>query len=207
MQRFALILVFAWLTACSHLRPKTSEYTLGYNNSYRNAQEIKDEEMGRYELGLMRLSRSLSEAETQALQNRILLKQWERQIPSSVQRNLYFQHKAFFRNDLERIEYLQIPDYADQVSWLERRNFFQRLSNHSQEVQEAIQQNDILLYMPMNAVRESWGEPDAREISGQEYLGNERWTYKTYRADNEGYQEQERVLFFENGRVVAWQTN
>ena len=101
---------------------------------------------------------------------------------------------------------MRIPDYADQLRWLENRRFFNRLSNYSEEVREAIEQNDVILYMPMNAVREAWGEPDLQEASGSDYRGNERWTYKTYQSTMDGYRPQNRVIFFENGRVIAWRT-
>ena len=206
MKTFFLFAISISLISCTTLR-RSNEYTkYKEQDPYYTAQDMKDAELSRYELGIQNLNRPLTEAEYQALQMRLDVKRLERNLQSSLQKNLYYKNKAFFNGDRERIEFLQIEDYADQLNWLENRRFFNRLSNYTEEIKEAIEQNDLILHMPMSAVRETWGEPDLREVSGSDFHGNERWTYKTYQGTREGYKEQDRVIFFENGRVVAWST-
>ena len=177
-----------------------------YQSIYLSPQDIKDREITKHELGYHGLSRPLTEAEFEKLNTRLLLKKLERNLISTMDKDLYYRNRPFFRNDQERIEFLRISDFSDRIRWLKNRNFDARISSYSEDVQSAIEQNDILLHMSMNAVRESWGEPDRREVSGSHFHGNEKWTYHTYQSTPEGYRKQDRTLYFENGRVIAWET-
>ena len=58
--------------------------------------------------------------------------------------------------------------------------------------------------MSKRAVQESWGEPERIEVAGNPTYGNERWKYSTYVSSTEGFNEEERMIYFEGGRVVGW---
>jgi outer membrane protein assembly factor BamE (lipoprotein component of BamABCDE complex) len=70
-----------------------------------------------------------------------------------------------------------------------------------------IGQSDIMLGMTRAAVRESWGPPDEVEVAGQPMYGNERWHYTEQMTSSEGYTTERRIVIFEAGRVVGWETN
>lgn len=203
-----LSLIGMSLTACKSMQRSHEHSTQAGRTGalYMTPQEVKDQEISRYEFGYNNYTRALSELEHNRLQQRVFLKQLERNLISTMDKDLYYRNKPFFRNDAERIDFLNIQDFSDKLKWLRQNNFDSRISNYSDDEREAIEQNDILLHMSMNAVKESWGEPDNREISGNEMHGNQKWTYFNYQSSPEGYQKQNRTLFFENGRVVAWQT-
>lgn len=63
---------------------------------------------------------------------------------------------------------------------------------------------DVTLGMPMHQVSELWGEPQATQTAGSGRQGNERWIYpQNSRAWGN---ESVRIVYFENGRVVGWET-
>jgi hypothetical protein len=205
MKLFMSFLLLITLSACSSLQ-RSTQYDTAMQSQYMTAQDIKENQISKYELGLHRLTRPLTKEEYDRLALRNEVKRLERRLVSSLEKELYYKNKAFFKSDYERIEFLRIADYSDRLKWLARNSFQQRLSSYTSEENEAIEQNDILLHMSMRAVRESWGEPDAREISGSELHGNERWVYHNYQATSEGYKKEDRIIFFQNGRVIAWRT-
>jgi len=73
-------------------------------------------------------------------------------------------------------------------------------------VTELVDDSDIALGMQKEAVRESWGEPDYVEVSGNPKFENERWRFSVPIKTPEGYQFEERLVYFERGRVVGWVT-
>ena len=73
-------------------------------------------------------------------------------------------------------------------------------------VRDAVSKSDIVLGMNKDAVIESWGEPEAVEVAGNQLYGNEKWVYTEYIPSSEGYQREERVVIFEAGKVVGWQS-
>jgi hypothetical protein len=70
-----------------------------------------------------------------------------------------------------------------------------------------IEKNDVSVGMSQKAVTESWGDPDLVEVAGDPIYGNERWRYSRYISSNDGYNKQVRVIYFESGRVVGWETH
>ncbi len=72
-------------------------------------------------------------------------------------------------------------------------------------VRHGLQERDLVLGMQMSDVRNVWGEPRDVQMAGDPRYGNQRWIYfeglsspwSTSRA---------RIVYFENGRVVGWET-
>ena len=60
--------------------------------------------------------------------------------------------------------------------------------------------------MQKEDVKESWGDPDTVEIAGHPRLENERWRFSVPVTTPEGYQIEERLVIFEAGKVVGWQS-
>ena len=64
---------------------------------------------------------------------------------------------------------------------------------------------DVRLGMQMNDVQQAWGTPSRVESAGDPSLGNERWTYHESPLGRQSLSGS-RMVYFENGRVVGWET-
>lgn len=73
-------------------------------------------------------------------------------------------------------------------------------AEHGQRVQTALRSGDVVLGMSMRDVYGSWGEPRLTEQAG---VGHQRWIYPEGPMRGLGAS---RVVYFENGRVVGWET-
>lgn len=69
-----------------------------------------------------------------------------------------------------------------------------------------MESSDIAIGMEKEDVRGSWGEPDHKWNSGNINLENEKWQYSVPIATPEGYHIEQRVVYFEGGRVIGWET-
>jgi hypothetical protein len=133
------------------------------------------------------------------------LKRLERtEIEGRRDRDQYYKAKALLRSDAERIEFLRVGSFEGRDRWLRAQGINLASPKHAPDVQELITQNDIAVGMSKQAVRESWGEPEAVEVAGNPVYGNERWRYAEQIASSEGYQTEGRMIYFEGGRVVGW---
>ncbi len=79
-------------------------------------------------------------------------------------------------------------------------------SRFAPSVSKLVEQNDIALGMKKEAVRESWGEPDYVEVSGNPKFENERWRFSVPIKTSAGYHFEERFVYFERGHVIGWNT-
>ncbi len=70
----------------------------------------------------------------------------------------------------------------------------------------AISTQDIFLGMSARAVRKSWGPPRIVEETGPRERAVERWFYKAWTPTPQGYREQRRIVYFENGQVIGWES-
>lgn len=71
-------------------------------------------------------------------------------------------------------------------------------------VEYARQTRDLTPGMTMGQVRSTWGEPTNADIAGDPRLGHQRWTYVMGTASQLSSQ---RVIYFESGRVVGWESH
>ncbi len=157
----------------------------------------------REELGLM--GRSLSPEERGGLEQRIRLKRLEGQIATKREKKQYYQIRSLLKNDRERMYFLSLPTFEARERWAANRGLSQKDETYSEDVAKAIESNDISLGMSQKAVMESWGDPDAVEVAGNQIYGYERWKYNRYVSGNEGYNKEMRIVYFEGGRVVGWE--
>lgn len=63
--------------------------------------------------------------------------------------------------------------------------------------------NDVVMGMSVQDVRESWGTPRDVEVAGNPDEGNQRWIYRSGLTPG---LNSERILYFEQGRLVGWET-
>lgn len=157
----------------------------------------------REELGLM--GRPLDTDERAGLEQRIRLKRMEQKIATKRDKRQYYQIRSLLKNDRERMYFLSLPTYEARERWAANRGLGQKDESYSDDVAKAIEANDISLGMTQKAVMESWGDPDAVEVAGDQIYGFERWKYNRYVSGNDGYQKEMRIVYFEGGRVVGWE--
>lgn len=65
----------------------------------------------------------------------------------------------------------------------------------------------IRVGMRTTHVQRNLGLPDQREVAGNPEYGNERWTYEKTVPTPGGYYDEKRVIYFEGGTVVGWESN
>lgn len=74
-------------------------------------------------------------------------------------------------------------------------------------ITRAIHTRDVILGMNTDEVANSWGEPVKVVRSGTDNSGRERWVYVDG-LSAPGFRSlaEKRVIYFENGEVVGWET-
>lgn len=68
------------------------------------------------------------------------------------------------------------------------------------------QSGDIYMGMAAEGVRNSWGRPEEVEFAGHPSFGHQRWVYIKEIPTADGYLRQRRIVYFEQNRVVGWET-
>ncbi len=71
-------------------------------------------------------------------------------------------------------------------------------------VTPAVQNHDIVLGMNTSEVISAWGRPRDVEVAGNGG-GNERWIYYSGNSIRYGINP-EKIIYFEDGKVVGWET-
>lgn len=150
-------------------------------------------------------SRELSDKEARAVEDRSILNRAEKMLEGKREREQYFRNKAYFRSDRERAEFLRLDGFEARGRYLSARGIDGSETTNPPEIQALVDINDITLGMSKSAVKESWGEPEGVEIAGNPLYGNERWHYTEQLPSTEGYNTENRFVYFEGGRVVGWE--
>jgi hypothetical protein len=204
-----LILVFLGLSACSTFSrdPRTGYADDDGVNTpaptlYEQRQAVVEDE-AREELGYG--SRPLSDDERPTVENRIRLKRMEMRIPSKREKKQYYSIRSALPSDNDRIYFLSLPTFEARERWAAQRGLSVQEDGFPEDVAKTIDANDIQLGMSQKAVMQSWGDPDVVEVAGNPVFGYERWKYNRYISGNDGYQKEQRVVFFEGGQVVGWE--
>lgn len=181
-----------------------SQGTGGHINS-RNYLGQEQEKVA-YELGLSP-GEGLSGEDQQRVQNRLRLRDLERQLGSYKEREQYSRVLPWLQSDSERIEMLSIPTLEGRQAWINKKNIWGRAKSPDFATKEMIETQDISIGMPQEYVKKSWGDPMAVEVSGNPIYKNERWKYVRQVPSSEGFRREVRYVYFEGGRVVGWETN
>ena len=192
------------------------------NSGYYNARELRGLEVsGIYnskaeketsartvaarELGISS-TKGLTASQTAKVAQRATINKLEGNLRSNAERAQYYQTMHLFRDDRDRLAFLSLPSMAERERWVEA-NQLKKIANQLSEAEKLlVQDNDIAMGMSQKAVRESWGDPSRVETSGAEIYRNEKWTFNMEIPTPNGYVPQQRIVFFEAGRVVGWQS-
>jgi hypothetical protein len=209
MIKLSLIVAMLGLSACATFdRDSRSGYSPVSGDAsvsdFYQERGNRDESDAREELGYN--NRVLTDVERAKLEDRLHLRHLESNLTSKRDRKQYYSVRSMMRGDHERINFLDLPNYEAKQKWLQTRGFLKEEETYSDGVAKTIEANDIALGMSHKAVRESWGDPDAVETAGDPLYGYERWNFHRFVAGNDGYQKELRVVYFEGGRVVGWET-
>jgi hypothetical protein len=145
------------------------------------------------------------EASGANLSTKSRLKQLENSISNKKEMEQYSKALPWFYNEQERIQFLSLPGFEARQKWLADREFNSRMSEVQSSMKELVEAQDIAVGMPQSLVRQSWGEPDSVEVSGNPQFKNERWRYNRYVSSQDGYKPERRTVYFEGGKVVAWE--
>lgn len=212
-QKITLSIVAIGLSSCALLdRHRNSGY-YGYNSTEptgssdfyqqrrdQNEQETKDE------LGFQP-TQSLNENEKMVLEQRLQLKRLESSIPTRREKQQYYRYKAFLPGDSARIYFLQIPTIEARERWANKMGASdEENQGYSEDMAKLIESNEVIIGMSQKAVTESWGDPDIIEVAGNPIYRNECWKYSKYISSEDGYHREMRLIYFEAGRVVGWET-
>ncbi len=81
----------------------------------------------------------------------------------------------------------------------------QNLESNSRTL--ASSEDDLHIGMLKNKVQSFLGRPDQIEVAGNPIHGHERWTYIRSVPTMDGYYTEKRVIYFERGNVVGWETH
>lgn len=151
-------------------------------------------------------TQDLDDDRAEALDRRVSVKKAERTLEGKREREQYYRNKPYMRNDRERLEFLGIDSFEARARWLNAKNIGGPTTSHPPEIQSLVDINDITVGMTKQAVRDSWGEPELVEVAGNPMYGNERWHFTEQTQSAEGYHSQKRIVYFESGRVIGWES-
>lgn len=136
----------------------------------------------------------------------IQIRSYEKQLSTKREKEHYSKILPWFKSDQERLKYLQIPSFNEKQQWALDERVWNRANSPTQEMKTMMVTSDIAIGMPMDYVIKSWGEPMSRQVSGNPYLRNEKWKYSRNISTRDGYKKENRLVYFEGGRVVGWET-
>ncbi len=149
-------------------------------------------------------TRTLSQKEKGELEGNVEIRRLETGLRSDEEFDQYNKYKTNM-SPKERSEFLKIRDTSARRRYVQAKDIREDRARFSRNIASVVEDGDVSLGMPKDAVRDSWGDPELVEVAGNPALGNERWTYTRYLSSTEGYQREERVIYFEGGAVIGWE--
>jgi aromatic ring-cleaving dioxygenase len=229
-----LVLAFAWISGCTtdlpiknvHEEPISSTTDNSEDEANppvaatpdtpaaapttetQHAEEIKlsnlELQKYAYELGFDP-KKQLTSAQKKQIADRKRLRELERSLDSQKERLQYSKVLPWLNNDQEKIDILSIPSIEGRQVWINKNKIWSRAKD-LKNFDEVVESQDIALGMPADYVKKSWGEPTNIETSGNAIYKNERWQYLKQVSTPQGYRQETRLVYFEGGRVVGWET-
>lgn len=168
--------------------------------------KLSDQELQKYayELGYDP-RKNLTTSEVAAVEDRRKLRILERSLDSQKERLNYSKVVPWLTSDQEKIEYLSIPSIEGRNAWVRKNKIWLRAKDNGQ-FKDMVENQDIALGMTTELVKKAWGDPDSIEYSGNPIYKNERWKYYRQVPSPNGYHREKRLVFFEGGKVVGWET-
>lgn len=157
-----------------------------------------------YELGFNPKKAIPHEQKLQIIERK-KLRELERSLDTQKERLQYSKILPWLASDSEKIEVLSIPSIEGRQVWINKNKIWSRAKD-LKHFDEVVESQDIAIGMPQDYVRKSWGEPTQIETSGNSIYKNERWQYLKQVSTPQGYRQESRLVYFEGGRVVGWET-
>ncbi|MGE5085399.1 MAG: hypothetical protein ACM3MG_03805 [Bacillota bacterium] len=148
----------------------------------------------------------LNESDLEQIRNRQKARELERTLSSRKEKEQYSKVLPWLKGDEEKIAFLSVPSIEGRQQWINKNNIWDRSTAPKAEMKEILETQDIAVGMPQDYVRKSWGDPLTIEVSGNPIYKNERWKYERFTTSPEGYRKETRIVYFEGGRVVGWET-
>ncbi len=133
------------------------------------------------------------------------LKKMENSLSNKKEIEQYSKALPWFQNEEERLEFLATPGFEERQRWMSEKSFSSRSNAMKTDMKDLVEAQDIALGMPQALVRQSWGDPDAVEVSGNPVFKNERWRYNKFVSTQDGYKPEKKTVYFEGGKVVGWE--
>lgn len=148
---------------------------------------------------------SLSERPWAQLSIKSKLRQLESGLVIRKDLEQYSRWLPWFRTDEEKVEFLSLPGFEARQKWLSESDMDGRVRRIAEEMKTLIDSRDIAVGMPDQFVKQSWGEPDQVEVSGQPEFRNYRWRFNRYLSTTDGYKNEKKTVYLEGGKVVGWE--
>lgn len=189
----SIILSLFVFTACSQLQRSQES---GYNNARKYSPTKRSSKT---------VNGDMQETEPERVSQKSQLKKLENGLNVRKEIEQYSKALPWFYSDQERIEFLTLPDFEARAKWMTSLNFNGRSSLVLSEMKDLVEAKDIAVGMPMALVKDSWGNPDGIEVSGNPQFKNERWKYNRYVSSPDGYKAEKKSVYFEGGKVVGWE--
>ena len=96
---------------------------------------------------------------------------------------------------------------VDSIDSLVDTRFQSSRENQSYAAPSLPEQANLHLGMAKQNVQIRLGSPNEVEVAGHPKYGNERWTYESGFATANGFMTEKQVIYFEDHRVVGWETD
>lgn len=193
--RLSMLAILLLGSACANLNRSSDSGYADRNakapTNFKRSSKITEQKIG--DRGAMNISKKTQ------------LKKMENSLSNKKEIEQYSKALPWFRDEEERIEFLAEPGFESRQKWLTDHSFHLRSGAVKTEMQDLVEAQDIAVGMPQALVRQSWGDPDAVEVSGNPQFKNERWKYSRFVSTQDGYKPEKKIVYFEGGRVVGWE--
>lgn len=137
---------------------------------------------------------------------KVQLRRLEGSLQTRREREQYSKVLPWLETDREKIDFLSLSSLEERQNWINKKEIWSRPNSSSSRFQNIIESGDISVGMAMDHVRRSWGEPTSVEVSGNPLYQNQRWAYVKQVSGPDGFRQEKRLIYFEGGRVVGWET-
>lgn len=210
------IAFYLLLSGCAglHRSPKSgySDYekassSLNYVDNRSSSGGVNDTEFRKtaYEMGFDP-DGNLGFDDQESILSRMKVRQLEKRLSSKKEKEQYSRVLPWVKSDEEKVEFLNIPSLEGRQAWMIRKKIWDRSKSPDVEMRAIIEAQDIAVGMPMEHVKKSWGDPISIDVSGNPIYKNERWKYQRQVSAPDGFKKETRMVYFEGGRVVGWDT-
>ena len=98
----------------------------------------------------------------------------------------------------------RLPPAVSDLDNLEMLLMNEQNGGYSEQAQ--LETERLRIGMPKSYVRRQLGHPSVVEVAGNPVYGNERWIYENSIETLKGSYQETRVIYFEEGSVVGWET-